>query len=249
MDSKTALWVGAGAMVVSAPLFWWSRRSARRLLTIQETPTIACRDLPGLGAVTVEVVGAARADQPLIADLSGKQCVAFSSSIVEHWTTRHTERDSKGRKRTVTRHHSAVRYSNEKRQPFDVVDASGAARVEPDGAEIDLISGDAGPAYSGSPAFGITARHWNGRLAYHEALLPVETEVYVLASVSERHTLVKPTTLGDPFIISHRSEDSLLSGARWSWRIATGLAVLLFVGGAVLIGYALGDAPSPIKLR
>lgn len=89
----------------------------------------------------------------------------------------------------------------------------------------------------GSPACGVRAHHWNGRLTYEESALPVETDVYVLASVSERHTLVKSTTLGDPFIISHRSEEELIRRARWGKRIFGFLMAAALVGGTAMIGH------------
>lgn len=237
MDAQTALYVGGGSVLLSGLFYLGLRSSAKRLHTILETPTIACRDLPGLGACTVEVHGCVRSHGPLLSDLARVPCVAFECSITEHWTTRETVRDSKGNTRTVTRHHTATRYSNSARINFDVVDDSGAATVEPEGASIDLIGQDAGPAPPGSPAYGVRAHHWNGRLSYSESVLPVGTTVYVLASVSERHTLVKSTTLGDPFIVSHRSEEELIRRARWGKRIFGFLTAAAFVGGTAMIGH------------
>lgn len=237
MQPDNAFYVGLGLALASAVAYWLCRRSGKRLDTILETPTIACKDLPGLGASTVEVVGAAQAQPPLLADLTRTPCVAFSATITEHWTTTETVSDGKGGTRTVTRSHSAVRYSNEQRIPFDVIDATGAARVEPDGAEIELLGMDAGPAPPDSPAFGVSAAHWNGRLTYAESALPVSAQVYVLAQVSDRHTLVRPATLNEPFIISPRSEAQLVRSARWGERIWGFLAIAAFVAGMGMLGY------------
>lgn len=237
MEPEHAFYVGGGLVLVSPLFFWLCRRSIRRLNAMLETPTIACRDLPGLGASTVEVVGIARAATPLLADLTRTPCVAFSCSITEHWTTIETFTDSKGKTRTVVRHHSAVRYSNEGRIAFDVHDDTGAAHVEPDGAEIEMLGMDAGPAPPGSPAFGVRAVHWNGRLTYAESALPVESQVYVLAQVSEHHTLVRHQTLDEPFIISPRSEEELVRSARWGKRIYGTLTALSLLTGLGMLGH------------
>ena len=241
MDPQAALWTGIAFVPIAGLLFWGSRRSARRLHTMLETPTLACRDLPGLGASTVEVCGRAASDAPMKADLSGNDCVAFRSTIIEHWTTVETVRDSKGHSRRVTRHHSAVRYHNDRREAFDVVDESGTARVEPEGAEMELMTCDGCPPWPGSPACGISPQRLGGRLTYQEAMIPIGQPLYVLACVSDRHTLVKPETLGEPFLISYRTEKQLISGSRWAVRLMTGIAALLFVAGAALIGYGAAE--------
>lgn len=230
MDADTSFFVAVALLPLSGVFFWAYRRAARRLHHIQRTPTVACRDLPGLGASIVEVKGAARVPAPLYSDLCHIPCVAFRSVITEHWTTTETTTDSEGRTHTVTRHHSEVRYHNERRIPFEVVDESGRATVDPTGAEIDMISQQAGPAPAASPAYGISPIHWNGSLSYDESVLPVEQVVYVLGQVTEEHALAKPIGVDAPFIISHHPEERLISGARWSSRI------FVFLASAGLVG-------------
>jgi len=249
LDAETSFYLACGLLPISGLLAWAFARAARRLHVIRKTPTIRCRDLPGLGASMVEVNGAtdaaalregeapAEPSGPLISDLCRIPCVAFNSSITEHWTTTETVRDSKGNTRTVTRHHSATRYSNAQQIAFDVVDDSGRARVNPDGADIDLLAQNAGPAPPDSPAYGVAAHHWNGRLSYDESALPLGQQVYVLAQVTQEHILAKPQNVDAPFIISHHGEKRLASGARWTARITGFLAAAALLGAFACAGH------------
>ncbi len=218
------------------------RRAARRCDAIRDVPTIAARDIPGLGAAMVEVKGVVEAEAPLISDLALIPCVMFESSVTEHWTTTRVERDSKGNTRTVTEHHSRTLYSNDGMIDFEVRDDSGAVTVRPAGAEIDWLDGMAGldEPLPESPAYGIRPTHLNGRLSYSEAVLPIGQRVYVLGQVDEDHSIRKPSVVRRPFIISHRSEESLRKRAQWGKRIHGMLLVALFIGGAVLLASGFG---------
>lgn len=212
------------------------RRCAKRYDAICTVPTIATRDIPGLGAAMVEVKGDVRADAPLISDLARIPCVVFNCSVTEHWTTTETQRDSKGNTRRVTKHHSETRYSNSGQIDFRVDDGAGEVTVHPDGASIDLLDGMGnldGPRPE-SPAYHISPRHFGGRLRYSESVLPVGERVYVLAQVKEDHSLGQATDFDRPFIISHRSEAELCSSALWGKRIGAVAALVLLVAGLVL---------------
>lgn len=217
------------------------RRSARRYEAIVQVPTIAARDLPGLGASLVEVKGLAEADVPLISDLARIRCVAFTSRVTEHWTTTRIEHDSKGRPRTVIQHHSETRYANEGRIEFRVRDATGAAVVRPTGAEIEMC--DVACVRDGprpdSPAAGLVPRHFGGRLRYEEAVFPTGSQTYVLGEVGPDHAIVRPTVLDRPFLISYRSEETLRRRAAWGCRVFGILTVLFVLAGFVLLGIGL----------
>jgi hypothetical protein len=235
--THVTLIIGCAAWLGSVASFLAYRKFARRCDIIREVPTIAAADIPGLGAAMVEVVGQVEVDTPLISDLTRAACVALTCSVTEHWTTTHIERDSKGNSRTVTRHHSETRYSNDQRIPFRVRDASGQVVVRPEGADIDLINamaGRGGPDPT-SPAYYIMPRHFGGRLKYAEQVLPVGEEIYVLGQVSIDHEIVQPTDVDRPFLISHRSEEEIQRAATWGktgWGITS---FVLFVGGFVAL--------------
>lgn len=239
-----------GGLVVAGAVCWLLallayflgyRRSSRRYDAIVEVPTIAARDIPGLGASMVEVKGIVRVDTPLISDLARVPCVAFTCSVTEHWTTTRTERDAKGHTRTVTEHHSETRYANDGRIAFQVRDSSGDAAVEPDGAEMELL--DSMTSLDGplpdSPAYELTTRHFGGRLRYSESVLPIGQTVYVLGEVGEDHAIRSPLVQDRPFLITHRTEESLRRAAVWGMRIGGVLAAALFVAGFALLGSGL----------
>lgn len=231
----------AGGGSLLAALFTYCvgyRRCAQRYETIRAVPSIATRDIPGLGAAMVEVNGHAQADVPLVSDLARVPCVAFTCSVTEHWTTTRTERDSNGKTRTVTEHHSSTRYSNDRRTDFELRDDTGEVLIRPEGASIDLLDtmgGLDGPM-PGSPACDITPRHFNGHLHYSESALPVGQRLYILGQVGEDHAIQAPAGFDRPYIISHRSEAELCRSARIGKWVA-GIAVLLMViaGVALLV--------------
>jgi len=241
--NPAAFTIGVAALLLSVIAYALGyRRSARRYAAIVEVPTVATKDIPGLGADMVEVKGVTRAANPLISDLARMPCVIFRSSVTEHWTTTRIARDSKGNTRVITEHHSETRYANEGRIDFQVCDGSGEATVRPEGAEEDLLDGMAdldGPLPD-SPAYHIRPHHLGGHLSYAEAVLPVGRQVYVLGQVGEDNTIRKPEVVDRPFIISYRTEENLRERAAWGMRIWGSIAALLFVAGAVLLGGGLG---------
>ena len=217
------------------------RRSARRHEAIAQVPTVAARDLAGLGASLVEVKGLAEADVPLLSDLARIPCVAFTSRVTEHWTSIRTEHDSKGRTRTVIEHHSETRYANEGRIEFRVRDATGAAVVRPAGAEIEMLDAMSvrhGP-HPDSPAAALVPHHFGGRLRYEEVVFPTGSQTYVLGEVGPDHAITHPTVLDRPFLISYRSEEALRRRAAWGCRVFGILTVLFKLAGFVLLGVGL----------
>jgi hypothetical protein len=237
MDPGLAL-AGAGCWLVCLLAYFLGyRSSARRYDAIVEVPTIAAKDIPGLGAAMVEVKGDVEADQPLVSDLARVPCAAFDCSVTEHWTTTRTETDSKGNTRTVTEDHSETRYSNEGQIDFRVRDSSGCATVRPAGASMDMIDSMDGldEPVPDSPAAGITAHHFGGHLSYDESVLPIGQRVYVLGQVGSDHDIRRPEIVDRPFIISHHSEDSLRNRALWGKRIWMAVVAILFIVGAGLL--------------
>lgn len=244
-DQPNPAVIGGGAACLFFSLLGYAlgyRRSSRRYDAIIEVPTVAARDIPGLGADMVEVKGVALAATPLVSDLARVSCVIFQSNVTEHWTTTRTERDSKGNTRTVTEHHSETRYANDGQIDFQVRDGSGDATVHPAGAEMDLLDGMGGldgPSPE-SPAYGISPYHFGGHLSYAEAVMPVGQQVYVLGQVSQDDVIQKPEIVDHPFIISYRTEEQLRSRAAWGKWVWGLLAAALFVVGVVLLGAGLG---------
>ncbi len=237
-----ALWLAALLIY-----FFGYRRSARRYDAIANVPTIAAKDIPGLGASMVELKGIVHADWPLVSDLARIPCVVFHSQVTEHWTTTRVERDSKGNTRRVTEHHSETRYSNSGRIDFQLRDESGAATIHPAGAEIDLLDamGNLDGPLPDSPAYDISPHHIGGYLSYSESVLPVEKQVYILGQVGPDNAVGRPQVVDQPFIISYRTEESLRSRAMWGKRIWGLFAVVFFLAGFLVLGFAINAISVP----
>ncbi len=241
LEPGPPLFIGLFCWLAAAIVYFVAYRgAAHRYAIISEVPTVAARDIPGLGGAMVEVKGVARCERPVLSDLARASCVAFDCSVTEHWTTTRTVRDSKGNTRTVTDHHSQTRYSNDVRIPFRAEDESGAVLVEPAGAAIDMLDsmGGLSEPLPDSPAYHITPTHFGGRLSYAESILPVDQQVYILGQVGEENQITQPTGCDRPYIISYRSEENLLNRARWGKRVYMILWMVLFAGGVVAIGWS-----------
>jgi hypothetical protein len=94
-----------------------------------------------------------------------------------------------------------------------------------------------------SPAYDISPRHFGGRLRYAETVLPIDHEVYVLGQVGAENQIVQPAGCDRPYLITHRTEESLLNRARWGKRIYGALVAVLFVGGMVVLGIGSQGGP------
>lgn len=237
--------IGSGSACVLACLacyVWGYRRAALRYDIISEVPTVAARDIPGLGAAMVEVKGVAQADAPLLSDLARVPCVAFNSHVTEQWTTTRTERDKEGHTRIVTEQHSETRYENEQQIAFKICDDSGSVVVHPEGASIDMLDGmelaGIDRPQPDSPACDVSTAH-GGSLSFNESVFPLDTKTYVLGQVSENNEIVAPTVVKRPFVISYLTEESLLKRARWGKRVWSVLTLILFGAAMMLWGVGL----------
>lgn len=177
--------------------------------------------------VPIEVVGTIECDQPLQAPYSETLCVAFDYSVNE-------ENERRVRRPGSQRTHEVEfggRDAYDRRAPrFFVRDATGLVKVDPAGAQIEMVETVA--RYEKYSGLGGSEREvWR-----EERALPLGNRVYVLgylttdqgAPVISRH----PTEKGRPFIISHRGEADLMTrtaGASYGLYIGA----LLSIAGAV----------------
>lgn len=241
-------------MALMSLAFSW--RAARRQRLIDDLPT---SKTTGVFIGQVELKGTAEAERPLISHLAQRPCVHYVWSVEEHWsrTVRESYTDSKGHRRTRTRHESGWKTvaGGGDQIAFYLQDDSGVIRVEPRGADIEgdkvfgVTCGRSHPLYYGKgPAHAVS--HSDHRRRFHETAIPLHARVYVNGPARERQDIVAPEIVRDAdaplFIISTRSEAQITRGLAWQFWLLGGLALLIVTGGYIAPALVAKEAAPPV---
>jgi hypothetical protein len=228
--------------VISAILLVVRITTQKKLFEIQSTETFSTKDLQNLyssvktevGAggfsKVVEVKGSVKCESPLNAELSAQSCVYYSMSVVREFEETVEEKDSDGNYRTVTKRGSETISSNTQSVPFYVEDETGKILINPNDANIDsqkvLDKFESAEYASGSMlTFGGFSLNLGGLLSgrrtlgyrFQESILPLGRKVYVLGEATDTSgelAIQKPREKGKKYIISMKSEEELVSGAK-----------------------------------
>jgi E3 Ubiquitin ligase len=238
------------------------RRTQARLRAITATPTSAIGEVlrlhqesagaRGAGSVgqLVEVTGMIQCDAPLTAELSGEPCVYYHMSVEERYEEQYEERDAQGRPQLRTRTDSTTVASTTQSTRFWVEDESGRIRVEPGDAEIQpqealnryepfqdgamMLRVGAFSVALGTPAAGRTVLGHT----YRESLLPLHRRVYIIGEAGDNDGALcirKPGEQGQPFIVSLKSEEEIVSSGESSMGWYLGGVIASFVLGVVVV--------------
>ena len=216
-------------------------RTGRRGKLIENIPTSSTA---GVFIGLVEVKGRVESARPLTSYLASSSCVYYRWSVDEHWSRTVTESytDSKGQRRTRTRHESGWRTvaSGGEMIPFYLRDEDGTLLIRPQGARIESITvfdstcGRSDPLYyAKGPAEAVA--HSDHRRRFTEEALPVNQLLYVMGQARERQDVVAAEIAQDDqapiFLISVRPEQQIQSGHRAAfagWNLG---GLLLFTVG------------------
>lgn len=251
--------IGIFVLVIGLALLYWRYLEQAKVAQIKGVRTSTAQELKD-GAVStgkpVEVKGTIQCDSPLVAPLSGKQCVWYTCESRERIevTTFETNQQTKQQERKTKTEHRVVR-SDKSMVPFWIQDSTGRVMVRPEEADIDGITVvdrfDAAPASSigqvlstGSLAMGyvsslplLDANHRILGVEHKETIFPVNQSGYVLGELhsgGDVPNIAKRVKSDVTFVISTKSEEELVADAesRVFW--------LLIAGGIVsLSGIAL----------
>jgi len=224
---------------VGVGLYFGYRAQGKKLFQIKATQTFSSAELvqeamdveEGLGEKgsynkIVEVKGKVACTNPILSELSRKECVHYSMSIVRKWEEKYWETDSEGRRVQSTRQGSDTVAHNERSIPFFVEDSTGRIKINPEGAEMvrekvfsQFKPGDISSGSISIGSFSISIPSiisGSGRRTigyeYEESIIPVDREIYVLGEAvdsSGELTMQKPYDNKQKFIISIKSEEEL----------------------------------------
>ena len=250
------LLLSAALFGASFVLWWLSRRQTLKAMEARFTPEFPVKQLEedaaavaaelGSGAFRQPVIvhGTIRCDHPLAAELTKTPCVAYKFSVTREYEEVVWSTDDKGNQISTRQRRSEELASNERHTSFDLQDSSGAIRVFPDKAKLELVKSHSSFEPAPLAAFSqltLTGPHRAGDTLgyrYDESCLSVGAEISVYAEASDVDgTLVlrKPEAKDALFIVSPRSLQELAQGVKTS-------AVLLFgssIGVALLAGVVL----------
>ncbi len=202
----------------------------------------------------VELKGRIECESPLTADMTKQKCVYFRNVVERDYEEDYWETDKDGHRHRRTRRGSDTVSELVQSTPFHLRDATGRIRVEPDGAEIDLVQvkDSFQPASSVNMSSGRIS--WGGfnfqmssswsmgegrrTLGYHfrEYLCPLDRNVYLLGEVSDEggELVIRRPTKEGRFFISYKSEEQILAEAGRNIAFYHWASIAMFALGAAV---------------
>jgi hypothetical protein len=209
------------------------------------------KDTVGIGSYSgniVELNGYGYADNPLIADHSGRECLYFIATVERKYEVVEQERDSDGNYRNVVKTKTETVSTRSEKTSFYLDDKSGKKiKVDLEGAKIDTIESFDRFERDAPRGFNISfSSHESKTLGYNykERIIPQGAKLYVLGEASDRRggelCIVKPSEKGKNFIVSTKSEEELVKSAESSamWQlvgaIASGIIGLILIGVGIM---------------
>ena len=187
----------------------------------------------------VELKGVIRSSQPIIAELSEKPCVYVRTRYEERFEETYKDEEENSYK---VRQVSKVLADNTRTQLFQLEDHTGSITVNPEGAKFELTEVvnrfepfESHEKVNGRRSFG--ERRNFGR-QYNEWIVPLGVKVYVLGEISRSangFVVQKPLQEGYPFLITRRSEESLIQEKRLKARKALNDGVVSLMIAILLI--------------
>ncbi len=209
-----------------------------------------------------EIKGEREAIKTLVSPLGKRDCLWFTASIEREWEQEERYRDDEGKQRTRIVSGSDTLMHEQDYVPFYVNDGSGRLKVDPERANIDLISSvsrfeqehrvrlSAGRLSLGELSLSIhfqplaRQRRIKG-YRFSEQIFEPSGAVYLLGTVVDRNgelTLVHPAEKEQRYIISHKSEEQLVeeldnsSKLLWWASIASAVVGLLLSLAGLISG-------------
>ena len=242
--SPVATYAPLAGAVLGLLFLWGSLRVRRRCRLMDDLPT---SKVQGVFIGLVELKGAAEAEAPLTAYLSGQRCVYYRYQVDEHWsrTVTETYTDSKGQRQTRTRHESGwtTVASSGEMTDFYLQDDTGALLVRPAGAKIEpagffdkTCGRDDDLYYTKGPQEAVA--NSDHRRRFLETGIPLHAALYLVGRARERTEVVAPEIAADPeapmFLISTRAEEKVRASlGRQSWALLVSGAVVVLGGFAI----------------
>jgi hypothetical protein len=243
--------------LLSLGMFITSIVYLRRRRLMENTPTIPVR---GAFIGMVELKGTAESPQPVRSFLAEADCVYYTYKIEEEWRRTRTEtyKDSEGNTKTRQKTESGWRTVGEGKheEPFFLKDDTGSIRIWPQGSaltgetSVNRTCGRSDPLYYGKgPHRSISdSTH---RRRFKETIIPLHHELYVLGHARLREDAVELEVATDEnqstFLVSTKSEESMVAKYTWWYRVLTVLWIAAAAGTTAWVthlkyGLSSGDA-------
>lgn len=216
----------------------------------------------GYSSDYTEIKGQMLAPNRLRAPLSQLECVYYRSTVSREWEEEERYRDKDGHQRTRIRSGSDTLFFEEKGIPFQVDDGSGCLWVDPKNADIDLTNAmdQRAPEHAvqlshnqlhfkqlrlTTTAVSLGRQRWVTSYHFRESIFEPEGVLYLLGTVVDSKgqlTLVHPSEKGQRYVISHRTEEELVtaleSTSTWllGGSVVSGILAVLSAGIGLVTG-------------
>lgn len=256
-------------LAIAIGCFFGYRNAKAKVGEVLHTQTSSIGDIAERAGAVAEVLGTGNSndyteikgkiepEEVLVSPLGQRDCLYFSASIEREWEEEEEYRDDEGRRRTRTVSRRETVMSDQGWVPFYVNDGTGRLKVDPERSDIDLVSSvsrfepehavsfSGGYLRVGGLSFEIGShrqrRHLRG-YHFNESIFEPRGQVYLLGAVVDHGgelTLVHPSEKEQRYVITHKSEEELVSDLDGQTRMFWWASIASAVLGLVLSIYGL----------
>jgi len=227
------VWLGIVLLIIGVILFFVQRHQKQKMFSIQSARPMTAAELNATAGAVAEEIGGGSwrdyvklwgtviADRPLHSEHKQAPCVHYISEVIRVYEKKDEDGKTKQSSETVA--------NNKQSMPFLLRDRTGTVKIDPEGAQIDVIKiMDDYRAERSGDTLGYR---------YREAVLPVDREVLVVGAVSDLTgdvVIGKPVKSDHKYLISLKNEEVLADATQRNARQAFYFMVGCLALGAVL---------------
>lgn len=202
----------------------------------------------GKGAFSqmVKLSAVAKSDNPYKGEFSKEDCVYYTASVTHKYKTLENQKDSEGNEKKVWVDHVETVGSTTRGDQFQLNDKTGEVTINIQGAEVtpheavdNFIAANDNSGFSfsfGSISFRNDHNYKTVGYNQSEDNIRVGTTLFVIGELNDRNgelMITKPSDDDNPFIISVKTEESMIEGLESK-------AKMTFYGGIIVAVIGIG---------
>jgi len=261
--------IGIILIIIGVACIFMKKSSQKRIMALSLTDTYTAAKLielqktissemgsSGSFRQLAEVRGKIECPSPLSAEISKEKCAYYISDVDIEYEETYYEEDHQSKRQVLkTRRASENITRVERATNFYVKDETGKIKINPEGADIDLITSierfepagnvnySSGAVSFGGFSFSVNSNYMReGRKVlgykFSEQIFPLNRDVFVIGEVSDSMgelTISKPAADNESvFVISNKSEEQLAKEAKSSAQTLDIVSKICFAVGAIM---------------
>jgi len=258
-------WLIAGVIsfIIGVILFFVAASKRKSLFSVLSSEKRNCKQLVETAKSISDEIGAGsfnercriwgkiESSEPLISELTERECVYYRSAVYRKYETTESYTDEKGNSRTRRVTQEECLSSNTNQIPFYLNDGTGKVEVSLEGAVIEdtvkvldrFVPGESSGSALSFGRFSFSLSPFGGSRTlgyrYEESIIPVNNNLFVVGEASDGQGYVRiqaPHEKGYKYLVTMKSEEEYVKSLKGTIQglsiaapILTGIGVVLSI--------------------